>query len=248
LNMAHMESQTTLKEYLELVVPEYEQGTFWKRYVAKCGEFISPKVAGKHVLEMGCSTLVVSEMLAGVAGRFEIVEGAASFARNAEEHFGDSVAVHHALFEEFTPEDRFEAIVFTNTLHHVFKPQYVLKRARDWLAPDGVLYITVPNMQSLHRRIGVKMGALPDVFAATARNETFGQPGRYTMESLVELCTSCGFRVNECVTVFLKPFSDEQMERLNPSGELVAALFEMGRELDGLGCLIYTELTPDSGG
>lgn len=244
MNMAQIESPTELKEYLDSLAPEYEQGTFWKRYVAECGRFISPKVAGKHVLEMGCSTLVVSEMLAAVADKFEIVEGAESFARNAERHFGPSVTVHHALFEEFTPESQFEAIVFTNTLHHVFRPAEVLTRVRGWLAPGGVLYITVPNMRSLHRQIGVKMRVLADVFAATARNETFGQPGRYTKESLVELCTSCGFKVNECFTIFLKPFSDEQMESLDPSDELVNALFEMGRELDDLGCLIYTELTP----
>ena len=243
-----MQSETalvTLKEYLDSVAPQYEYGTFWKRYVAKCGEFISPKVEGKHVLEMGCSTLVVSEMLASIARTFEIVEGAETFAQKANNHFGDRVAVHHALFEEFSPSQPFEAIVFTNTLHHVLEPESVLKRIRNWLVPDGLLYVTVPNMRSLHRRLGVKMELLPDVFASTTRNEIFQQNGRYTKESLISLCTSCGYRVNECFTFFLKPFSDEQMERLTPSDELVDALFEMGRELDDLGCLIYAELSPD---
>jgi 2-polyprenyl-3-methyl-5-hydroxy-6-metoxy-1,4-benzoquinol methylase len=235
-----------LKEQLESLVPRYEQGTFWKKYVRKCGQFIAPKIAGKLVLEMGCSTLVVSKMLAVVARKLEIVEGARTFAQNARDHFGDAVTVYNTLFEEFTPSQRYQAIVFTNTLHHLSNPLEILLRIRDWLTPGGSLYVTVPNMRSMHRRLGVKMGLLPDLFASSDRNEIFRQPGRYTKETLIDLCTGCGYHVKECFSFFLKPFSDAQMELLNPSDEMIDALFELGQELDDLGCLLYAELSPKS--
>ena len=93
--------QKDLKQQLDTIAQEYYTCGFWKKYVKKCGEIVVPKVKDKIVLEMGCSTLVVSEMLAKAARRFEIVEGAESFARQGQSYFHNEVAVHNCLFEEF---------------------------------------------------------------------------------------------------------------------------------------------------
>jgi len=235
----HRES---LKQHLDNIAQYYDECTFWVKYVQKCGEMILDKVKGKSVLEMGCSKLIVSKMLAEVAKRLDIVEGSDSFCQYAKNYFGDAVAVHHSLFEDFEPLHTYEAIVFTNTLHHLDNPKEILIRTKKWLSTDGVIYMTVPNMLSLHRRLGVKMGYLKDEFDATNRNKIFSQPGRFTKNSLIELCHSSGFSVNDCFGFFLKPFSDEQMEQLNPSDELMDALCEQGKECEDLAALIYIEI------
>jgi len=191
---------------------------------------------------MGCSSLVVSKILASVARQFEIVEGSEKFASEARKYFGSNVIVHHALFEEFSPTKKYEAIVLTNTLHHLEEPRKVLMRVKKWLARAGTVYITVPNMLSLHRRIGVKMGLLSDVFATTERNIAFEQSGRYTKETLEELCISSGFHIKESFGFFLKPFSDEQMALLNPSDELIEALYKLGKEFEAIASLLYIEM------
>ena len=101
-------------------------------------------------------------------------------------------------------------------------------------------------MLSLHRRLGVQMGYLKDVFDSTHSNNIFHQPGRFTKESLIELCQSCGFSVQECFGFFIKPFSDEQMEMLNPSNELIDALCEEGKNFEDIASLIYIEIKVNS--
>lgn len=231
-----------LKKNLDHIAQEYYACRFWETYVRKCGDIIVPRIKGKSVLEMGCSTLIVSKMLAEAAGRLEIVEGAASFAEQARCCFKGETAVNHCLFEEFEPSTRYDAIVLTNTLHHLANPREILMKIRQWLAPDGVLYITVPNMTSLHRQIGVQMGLLPDVFAETPRNKVFQQPGRYTKQSLQQLCISCGYDVIDCYGFFLKPFSDAQMQLLEPDDRLIDALFELGKIHEDMASLLYIEL------
>jgi len=231
-----------LKQHLDNVALHYDECTFWEKYVQKCGEMILDDVRDKTVLEMGCSKLIVSKMLATVAKTFEIVEGSQFFCDYANKYFGNTVVVHQSLFEDFVPVQKYEAIVFTNTLHHLANPEEILIRTKNWLSSDGVVYITVPNMLSLHRRLGVKMGYLNDVFDSTERNNIYYQPGRFTKESLINLCQSCGFSVQKCFGFFLKPFSDEQMELLNPSNELMDALCEQGKEFEELSALLYIEI------
>jgi 2-polyprenyl-3-methyl-5-hydroxy-6-metoxy-1,4-benzoquinol methylase len=230
------------KEYLEGLVDHYNKCLFWETYVRKSGDIIVSKLVGKTVLEMGCSTLIVSKMIAAVALKLDIVEGAETFALNARDHFKDKVTVYHSLFENFTPSYRYDAIVLTNTLHHLNDAVGILLKVKEWLRSGGSVYITVPNLLSLHRRIGLAMGLLPDLSASTDRNILFGQPGRYTKDSLAELLDKCGFRVKELYGYFLKPFSDDQMALLQPSDTLIDALFELGKQFEDIASLLYAEV------
>jgi len=230
------------KKRLDQIAGYYEQAPFWENYVKKCGDIIAPKICGKSVLEMGCSTLVLSKMLSATAGQFDIVEGSEVFAELARDFFGDQVSIYHSLFEEFTPQKEYDAVVLANTLHHLSDPEAILVRMKDWLALDGTVYITVPNMKSIHRQLGVKIGLLADLNSTSDRNDLFKQSGRYTKESLIAMCEACGYCVTESYGFFLKPFSDEMMASLNPSQALIDALFELGREYEDGASLIYAEL------
>ena len=208
------------------------------------GSIIAARVKGKSVLELGCADGVITEMLVPLAARLEIVEGAAAYARAIRAKVPATVAVHQALFEEFLPEKPFDVVIMASVLHHIVEPAILLRRIRDWLVPGGRLMITVPNMSSMHRRLGVLMGHLPEVDAPTERNRFYGQPGRFTKERLSALALQSGYDVSECFGFFLKPFSHAQMERLDPSPELVGALFELGRQFEDLACQIFLEATP----
>lgn len=237
--MKNREKQT---QTLDNISRSYDVFKDFDRHLfAKCGEIIVPRIADRRVLEMGCSQGLITAMLLASARSIDIVEGAELYATEIKNVYKDRVTVYRSLFESFTPPRRYEAIVFTNTLHHIFEPVSLLNRIKGWLEPGGSLHITVPNMLSLHRRIGVKMGILSDVFGDTERNVRFSQPGRYTRESLIQQISECGYIIKDCFGFFLKPFSHTQMEQLDPSQALIDALFEMGKELEELACLIYVE-------
>ena len=194
---------------------------------------------------MGCLDGFMTGMLLKYANAVDVVEGAELFVNEVRDTYKDSITVYHSLFETFNPNKQYDAIVLAHALHHIDESETLLNRIRTWLKPhSGSLYVTVPNMLSLHRRIGVKMGLLNDVFDSSERNIRFDQPGRYTKKKLVMQVESCGFQVVECFGFFLKPFSNKQMQSLRPSKELIDALFKMGREFEEIACHLFLEAVP----
>ena len=55
------------------------------------------------------------------------------------------------------------------------EPVQLLRWVRTWLQPTGRLHVVVPNADSLHRRVGVAMGALGRVDELSERDRRFGQ-------------------------------------------------------------------------
>lgn len=56
-------------------------------------------------------------------------------------------------FEEFTTSERYDVVLMLNVLEHVANPLEMLEKARDLLAPGGVLWLQTPNWRSLDARI-----------------------------------------------------------------------------------------------
>ena len=120
----------------------------------------------------------------------------------------------------------------------------LLARVRQWIKPAGKLFVTVPNMLSLHRRLGAEMGLVESPYATSERNRRFRQPGRFDHDSLRSLLERAGWRVEELSGFFLKPFPNQVMDQLKLTESLLTGLFRMGRKVPQLACQIYVEATP----
>ncbi|MGH2454266.1 MAG: class I SAM-dependent methyltransferase [bacterium] len=59
-------------------------------------------------------------------------------------HFGLDIAI--GTLEAFPAEDRYDLVVLSFVLEHVHAPQTVLRQARRALAPQGLVYVEVPNL------------------------------------------------------------------------------------------------------
>lgn len=230
---------------LEAMYQDYNIFECFDMYLTqKTGEIIGPRVADRNVLEMGCSNGLMTDILVSYAKSLIIIEGVKHFTDEVSNRYKDRIKVCNCLFEEFMPDTQYDAIVLTNVLHNVNDPIALLKKVRNWLSSSGSLYITVPNVLSLHRQLGVKMGLIKDVFDNSERNIQFDQSGRYTKEILIKQLESCDYMINECFGFLLKPFSHEQMKALNPSNELIDALFELGKEYEDIASNIFLEAVP----
>jgi SAM-dependent methyltransferase len=115
-------------------------------------------VRGPKVLEMGAGELMWTQGIVESFGHSSIVNGSGSLLKNAQAVYGDKITCYESLFEEFLPPDgiRFHTVIATHVLEHVNNPVAVLQHARKWLAPGGRIIVAVPNVTSLHRRLGVK--------------------------------------------------------------------------------------------
>ena len=78
------------------------------------------------------------------------------------------------LFEDFHTSETFDTIVLNNVLEHVDDPVALLHRVFHWLSPEGIVIITVPNANSLHKRIGLKMDLISNLYELTAADISKG--------------------------------------------------------------------------
>jgi len=184
----------------------------------------------RRVLEMGYGTgLVTGELLArGVA--IEVVEGSPKLCAVARAaHAARGLVVHEALFESFVPAERYDAVLALHIAEHVDDPVALLAGVREWLRPGGSIIVIVPNAQSLHRRLAVRMGLQERLDALSPRDHLVGHQRVYDLERLRGDLERAGFRPAEEFGYQLKTVPNAMMADWPP--ELLAALVDISEEL-----------------
>jgi 2-polyprenyl-3-methyl-5-hydroxy-6-metoxy-1,4-benzoquinol methylase len=195
-----------------------------------CGAWIVQAVGtAKRVLELGYGEGIITRMLLDADREVTVVEGAALLHDAVATTFGTRVRAVHSLFEEFSPDAPFDAIIASHVLEHVDDPVALLRRMGAWLSPQGRLVVIVPNKESLHRRLAVLMGLQPALDTLGARDRLVGHQRVYSHATLERDLRAGGFTPLEKTGFFLKPVANSMMLTYSP--ELLAAMNEIGPQL-----------------
>lgn len=108
--------------------------------------------ASARILDVGCGTGLFLSLAAaqGMPTRgIELSEDAVDYARQRH-----GLNVHHGTLETAELEDAaFDIITMWHVLEHVPDPLDALRRCERALAPEGLLLIGVPNIESLEARL-----------------------------------------------------------------------------------------------
>lgn len=201
---------------------------------------ICPLCKGKDVLEVGCGSGEMTGELLEVSRSLCVAEPTSRFSGIILEKFGSRVnKVFNCFVADIKDDLRFDIVVLSGLLHHVAQPVQLLNDIKRFLNSDGIVVATVPNMTSLHRRVGVKLGVLDDMYGDTERNIKFQQPGRFDKGSFESLFRDCDYDVLESFGYMLKPFSSEQMMSLKLDWNVIKALYELGRENEHLASQLF---------
>lgn len=225
---------------VDKIATEYApEGGFDRVGSRLASRIICPLCERCDVLEVGCAYGDMTEDLASVAASLTVVEPSAMFCDVVSRRLGSRVRVLNAFLEDLDASVRYDVIVLASLLHHLHDPIAFLRHAKLLLRPGGTVVATVPNMTSLHRRIGVKAGFIKDVADTTERNTRFQQPGRFVKASLEDLFLRAGYEIVESYGFMLKPFSNAQMETLNLEWPVIDALFEIGKDYPDLATHLF---------
>lgn len=184
----------------------------------------------KTILELGFGEGNFTDYLINSGKSVEIIEGAEMLVEQARAKYQDKVKVHHALFSEFVPKEKFKYILATNILEHVEDPVDVLKCIKKWLAPDGMILITVPNSESIHRRLAVLMGIQPQLDTLSARDHLVGHLRVYNSKSLEKDINLADLRIEHLTGFVLKVLPNSMMKGM--SDELLLAMHDISPQLD----------------
>lgn len=159
--------------------------------------------AGDRVFEGGVSTGYFARLLAD-AGR--IVDGADIDADAAEQarDVCDRVWVGDLQRLEVDElAERYQALVFGDTLEHLPHPAGLLRRLAGRLEDSGVLITSIPNVANWAIRLGLLFGR----FRYTDRGILDRTHLRfYTKTSAAEMLADGGFEVTECTATVPVPY------------------------------------------
>ena len=208
------------------------------------------EVPHRHILEVGCGLDSLARYVPDFE-TFDIVEPASMFAAHARTLTSErgGITVHEATLEQAASVitgKRFDFIVVSSLIHEVPAPLELLGAARGLCQDDTLVHVNVPNARSLHNRIAVKMGLIPDVYARSALAEQMQRTSTFDSDRLAALAREAGFAVVSSGSYFLKPFTHGQLHRMLEENiideRILDALFDVNDEFTDLGAEIYVNL------
>ena len=148
----------------------------------------------KHVLDVGCSTGYIAEVLVKRGCRVTGIEIDPKAARRAEDHcerviVGDVESLN--LGEELD-EDAFDVIIFGDVLEHLKDPLQALRRLKSSLGPGGYVVASIPNIAHGSVRLALMQGKFQynSVGLLDSTHLRF-----FTRESLEQLFKDAGFLI-----------------------------------------------------
>jgi trans-aconitate methyltransferase len=203
--------------------------------IGRCGPFLR----GPAVLDLGFVDGCWTDKVLAQGWSSDIVEGNPRHIQVAQDRYGGQagVTIHHAQFEAFQPQRRYDTIIAGDILRYIADPVPFLHRLGGWLEPQGRLVVTVPNSRSLHRRVGALMGQIPHPEAANARDIQVGNLRGYDRYQLRHELLAAGLGIVELRGCFLKPLSSLQIS--DWSDEMLSAFLDIGDELEDYAWFLY---------
>jgi 2-polyprenyl-3-methyl-5-hydroxy-6-metoxy-1,4-benzoquinol methylase len=182
----------------------------------------------RRVLDMGYGTGEMARELLGRGVAAEVVEGSPLLAARARDgHPG--LVVHEAMFEAFAPGPVYDAVLALHVMEHVDRPRDLMAHVRGWLRPGGAVVVVVPNRESLHRRLAVRMGIQERLDDLSPRDRLVGHLRVYGLDTLAADLEGAGFRVEDRFGFTLKTVPNSMMLGWPP--ELLDALTAISPEL-----------------
>ena len=213
-----------------------EQLDFDKKLVEFKYRTLKPYFQGPEALELGPGDGQMTRLLVHDFSRLTVVEGSATLLASIAAHA--NLLKVQALFEEFTPSQKFNTIIMAHILEHIDDPVGLLRRAGDWLAAGGKILAAVPNANSFHRLAAVKMGLLARPDELNARDHAVGHRRVYDPASFRRDFAAAGLRVLAAGGVFCKPLSNQQIEdHWTPA--MIEGFYQLGKDFPDYGADIY---------
>jgi SAM-dependent methyltransferase len=199
------------------------------------------QVSGGRLLELGVGHGYATRLFNGHFDRHVIVDGSAAVieqfrAQNPEL----SLELVESYFENFKTDELFDTICMGFILEHVDDPAVVLGHFKQFLAPGGSIFVTVPNAQSMHRRIGMAAGLMSDLFALGAGDLQFGHQQLFSVGSMDKLLNECGYEPVMSEGLFFKPFTTAQIGDLHLPPQVLQGLMTVGIDYPELCCSFMT--------
>jgi len=231
---------------LDKIAKEYIVEEDYDKINTLLGHTVIQKYLGKNktVLEVGSADGVMTNLLHKECKVLDVVEPSCVYADKIS--MIDGVRhIYNCFLEDIDEPIQYDVVLLMGLLHHIEKPEEFLDTVKKFITPNGIVLATVPNVNSIHRQIGVEMGLLNDVKSSSQRNISFQQFGRFTKDTFLKLFKKSNYEVADNYGYMFKPFSSEMMMKLDLTDAQVNALFAIGRKYQDMCSQLFVAAKPN---
>lgn len=202
----------------------------------------------KSILSLGIGHHVVIDILSNELNHsvesYDILEGSQAiidkFVKN--ETHKDKINVILTYFENFESDKKYDVIEMGFVLEHVDDPQEIINTYKNFLSPNGKMYIAVPNANSLHRLIGFEAGLLSDVHNLSEYDLQLGHKRYFDMAILSTMIQNANLKITNKSGILLKPITTSQMKDLGWNANVINALLNLGEKFPEISNSILIEV------
>jgi SAM-dependent methyltransferase len=245
-----MEKTENLNEYQSAYGPDFkfnDENLSTLNWYSKrmCADIRSNKV--QTVLSLGIGHRIVSQNIAVELKhhlrKHTILEGAAEIITDYKIKYNPpkQVEIIQTYFEKFNTNEKYDAVEAGFVMEHVDDPEIVINHIKQFLKPEGKMYLSVPNARSLHRVIGYEAGFLDNYYKLSKYDLQLGHKRYFDLNSFTKLALDCGLKICNVEGILLKPVSGDQLLQLNLNPKIWEALLKVGVGLPNLCNSIYME-------
>ena len=132
----------------ERTLPDVPEENYWYRRHLAVYEWIAARAHGRRVVDLACGEGYGSAVLARTAASVVGVDANPEAFEHARlKYTRPGLAFERDMIETWT--GNVDCVVFLQTVEHVQDPDAVLARLRDLVGPEGVAYVSTPNVLTL---------------------------------------------------------------------------------------------------
>jgi 2-polyprenyl-3-methyl-5-hydroxy-6-metoxy-1,4-benzoquinol methylase len=172
-----------------------------------------------------------------------VIEAADILIKATQKRVSSRVRFIHSTFEAAEISERFDNIFLIHTLEHLDDPVGVMRKAGNWLKPNGRFFVAVPNAHAVSRRIAVKMGLITHNSAITPSESAHGHRITYSLDTLERDVRDSGLSIIDRGGVLFKPLANFQFDQLMGtaalSPEYIEGCYALGMEYPDLCASIF---------
>ncbi len=172
--------------------------------------------SNSHALEMGCYKGEFTKKILNYFDKITVLEGSAELAKEAAANVQNQnkVTFINQMFEDWVPNQKYDAIFLLHTLEHLDNPIQTLEKIKLSLNKDGYLFLVVPNADAASRQIAVGMGIISHNAAVTDGEREHGHRITYSFDTLERDITKAGLKAIHKSGIFFKPFANFQFDNI----------------------------------
>jgi 2-polyprenyl-3-methyl-5-hydroxy-6-metoxy-1,4-benzoquinol methylase len=197
------------------------------------------------VLEIGCGIDTISNYLDNNLS-FTIVEPIKEFCDLAVKNIDNNtnLKVYNSFIEDFKSDKCFDLIIVNCLLHEIHDKLKFISCIKNLMSQNSYVFFTVPNKNSLHRLLALKMGLIENIGEESRTQINLQQSNQvFSLKSFSSFLNSSGFDVLKKGGYFIKPFTHDQMKQILDNGiiddKVLNGLYLAGEEIQDLSSEIY---------